>query len=545
MKKAGRMNVLRSALVVLSLLLFTATATAAAAEPEPARSDAKLIMMNREIVILRADLAGASPALRVERAQQRYRALDEAALKQPIRAVPFALDEARGYQLLLGDHLLFSLLEADRDPESNQPFDALLRQTETRLEELRRAKLEQNQTPALLRAVWHSLLATIVLLAALWGLTRGSRALIARFERARDRSAAPHLNKVPWDEYAFGLLVRLSHIVWLLVGALFLYLWLTYLLRNFPLTRPLGDRLGNFIVSTAGWIGSGLVGAVPGFITVILVLSITRAIVSVLNVFFRNVQSGRVQVPFLHAETTSATRRIFTIVTWGLGIAVAYPFIPGSSSDAFKGLSVLFGLVISLGSTGLVTQMMSGLVVVYTRALRKNDYVSVAGIEGLISEIGALATKVVTVRNEVVTVPNSVLIGSPIHNFSRMGDERRASLSVRVSIGYDTPWQQVRALLLEAAARTRGLRADAAPFVYQRALGDFSVEYELYTPIEQPRERNRVLSALIGNVLDVFNENGVQIMSPHFQVQPEQNIVARPWSGLLAGSAPASRDTPG
>jgi small-conductance mechanosensitive channel len=133
----------------------------------------------------------------------------------------------------------------------------------------------------------------------------------------------------------------------------------------------------------------------------------------------------------MHPETTTATRRIVTLITWGLGFAVAYPYLPGSNSDAFKGLSVLFGLMLTLGSTGLVTQAMSGLVVVYARALRKGDFVQVNDVEGVVTEVASLATKIVNVRNEEITIPNSVLISSPIHNYSKLAGQLGTLVSTR------------------------------------------------------------------------------------------------------------------
>jgi hypothetical protein len=138
---------------------------------------------------------------------------------------------------------------------------------------------------------------------------------------------------------------------------------------------------------------------------VLIVFGVTRAIIDVLGYFFDSVHAGRLRVPYVHPETAGATRRIVTVIAWLLGLAVAYPFIPGSDSDAFKGLSVLLGLVLSLGSTGLMTQAMSGLVVVYSRALRRGDFVRINDVEGVVVEVASLATKIVNVRNEEITIP--------------------------------------------------------------------------------------------------------------------------------------------
>jgi small-conductance mechanosensitive channel len=188
--------------------------------------------------------------------------------------------------------------------------------------------------------------------------------------------------------------------------------------------------------------------------------------------------------------------------------------------------------------------MMSGLVIIYSRALRKGDVVSVNGIDGMVSEVGTLATKIVTMRNEEITIPNSVLIGNPIRNFSKLAGTQGTMVATKVTIGYDAPWRQVHALLELAAQRTPGLRREPKPYVYQRALADFYVEYELFAHTDHPRDRVATLSALHANIQDAFNEAGVQIMSPHFVLQPKENVVVPPerWYATPAVPPPSTKD---
>jgi small-conductance mechanosensitive channel len=185
----------------------------------------------------------------------------------------------------------------------------------------------------------------------------------------------------------------------------------------------------------------------------------------------------------------------------------------------------MFGLMISLGSTGLMTQMMSGLVVIYSRALRTGDLVSVNGNDGVVMEIGALATKIVNLNHEEITIPNSVLIGNSIRNYTRLAETHGSMISTKVTIGYDAPWRQVQAMLTIAAEQTGGVQTEPKPFVLQRALSDFYVEYELFAHISDPMRRFFVLTELHSNIQDQFNEYGVQIMSPNFRDQPDNPVV--------------------
>jgi small-conductance mechanosensitive channel len=219
---------------------------------------------------------------------------------------------------------------------------------------------------------------------------------------------------------------------------------------------------------------------------------------------------------------------------------VAYPYLPGSGTDVFKGVSVFTGLLLSLGASGVVNQVMSGLVVVYSRSVRAGEYVRVGDTEGTVTEIGMLSTKMLTRRKEEITIPNAVLVGTVTTNFSRQEKEGGAVVATSVTIGYDAPWRQVHAMLLMAAERTPGVLRDPGPRVLQRSLSDFFVQYDLLVRIEHAEERFIVLSELHSNIQDAFNEFGVQIMSPHFEGQPEGRITVPRTKWFESPAAPAA-----
>jgi small-conductance mechanosensitive channel len=233
---------------------------------------------------------------------------------------------------------------------------------------------------------------------------------------------------------------------------------------------------------------------------------------------------------------------------WILAIVAAYPYIPGSGSGVFQGVSVLIGAMVTLGSSGIANQIMSGLTLVYSRALRRGDHVFIGAagseLEGVVTEVGTLATKIMTMRNEEITVPNAVVVSNPIRNFSKLAEGEGTLISTRVTIGYDAPWRQVHAMLEEAARRTPGLRGKQAPRVAQRGLSDFYVEYELFANIDRPLDKVHTLSRLHAGIQDVFNEYGVQIMSPHFLGQPAEPVLVRK-DNWHAAPAPQSQKSQG
>jgi small-conductance mechanosensitive channel len=475
-----------------------------------------LLLYNREVAELRAVFNGLVPAERVARAQRRFADLGEADLLAPVQVQVFKGDHHQGRALLVGDKAVFTLLDADLDPEENLSLAPAADRAARRLQDAIQARRAQGSPGLWLRG---GAVALGVLFA--WGLLWWAAGRVQqRIDLFDDPEAGPGATT-----YLRVFLLRVSSAATWALAALLSFAALVLLLEAFPWTAPWGDLLSQSVRQLGGWLVAGVMSAVPGLLTVLLVALVARSVQDTLGLVMQHVQTGRLRVPFLHADTVGATRRLLTVLVWGLALAVAYPFLPGSGSDAFKGLSVLFGLMITLGSTGVVTQLMSGLVVVYSRSLKKGDFIAVNGVEGVVSDVGALAVKLVTMRNEEITMPNALITGSAIHNYSKHGGLQGTLVSTRVTIGYDVPWRQVQALLVTAASSTPGVRPTPAPFVYQRALSDFYVEYELFAHIDKPLERAAILSALHAAIQDEFNRHGVQIMSPHFYDQPAQPVV--------------------
>jgi small-conductance mechanosensitive channel len=239
-------------------------------------------------------------------------------------------------------------------------------------------------------------------------------------------------------------------------------------------------------------------------------------------------------------RVASPTRQIVNVLLWLFGILLAYPYLPGSGSDAFKGLSVFVGLIVSLGSSGVVNQAMSGFVLMYSRVLKRGDWVRIGNTEGIVTNLGLLSTKVKTRWTEEVSIPNSVVLADTTKNFSRYADG--LMVATRVSIGYTAPWRQVHAMLEAAAARTEGLRKDPPAFVRQLELGDFNVVYELNAAVESPAVRIATLTRLHTHIQDEFNRHGVQILSPHYVGQPSQPAIVPPDQWHASPAAPEKPD---
>jgi small-conductance mechanosensitive channel len=269
------------------------------------------------------------------------------------------------------------------------------------------------------------LVATFLLVVSIW-LVRVARVwILKRLERVSSFpgrfSAGVGSDLKSYIFHAVQTLTRLA------AGAaiiLLVYLWLVYLLSLLPFTAAWGEQLGEFLVDLFWNFGSRAVGALPGLFTVVIIILIARWCVRVVNVIFKEMDRGKLSLPGLERETARTTQTLLIFAVWLFALVVAYPFIPGSDTEAFKGLSVLVGLMITLGSTELINQVISGLFVIYSRSLRTGDCVRVGDIEGQVMNVGFLATKLKTPRQEEITLPHSVLVGAATTNYSRLaGDD--------------------------------------------------------------------------------------------------------------------------
>ena len=511
----------RVVMLFCGLVLLDVSSVLAA---EQVVKEATLEFNFRPVMTFRSNFLGASPEVRAQRARLRMNSLTPLQMEQAIEMTQFDFEGGHGVTLRIGDMVLFTVIPGDLDPEERLSLQDAAKRAEVAATKALRSEGEQRRPALFLKAVGLSLLATLIAYTLLWLVRRAATLLVDRLrERSKRDDAAPHLS---WARHGWTLVQRLAQLLMAALAFSVAYLWLTFVLARFPLTEPLGDKLGDFLFGLLFSLGSGFVEALPGMTTALIILFLTKALNDTVTNFFTAVKDGRAKVAGLHKETVSATQRIVVVVIWGFGIAIAYPFIPISNSEAFKGLSVMFGFMLTLGSAGIVNQLMSGLVLVYSRALSVGDFVDIGKSVGVVSEVGVLSTKIINMRNEEVTIPNAVLVGNPIINYSRLAGERGTMVSTKVTIGYDTPWRQVHAMLIAAAEKTPGLRIVPRPFVYQRGLADFYVEYELFAHMDRPLERVAVLSDLHANIQDQFNTHGVQIMSPHFVMQPRNKVLS-------------------
>lgn len=476
-----------------------------------------LVFTNRRIVEFRGTVLGRTPEVRAEAALQ---LLNRLAGETPgARVSTHAFPD--GVVVALGDHPVFVVFRADVDRLRGESVSGEGAAAAARLQQAFDEAVELRTPKQLLSASVFAIGATLLYALLLWLVVRVDRRLAAAVARVAERRLRDlRVGEVMTEVRAPALLLRGCWVLGIAAGLVLTYAWATAVLRRFPYTRPWGESLRGALLRAAGTAGGAVVDQLPNLLTVIAIGVITRFLVRMVNGAFGVVQTGRLALPGVHPETAEPTRRIVVALLWLFALVLSYGYLPGSQSEAFKGLSVFVGLVISLGSSGIMNQVMSGLMLIYSRALRVGDFVRVGEYEGTVTQLGTLSTKVLTPRNEEITIPNALVVSHATTNFSRHAEERGVFAPTSVTIGYDAPWRQVEALLLLAAERTPGVRRQPKPMVMQTALCDFYVQYMLLVGLEDPARRVPTLNRLHAHIQDAFNEYGVQIMSPNYEADP-------------------------
>jgi len=493
-------------------------------QSEPSGEVATLTFFNRPIVVFRARVLGRGPAERAEGAERALESLAAQGTTGPVEWRPFD----NGAVITIASRAVMGIAPPDVDELSGERVEDVAAQTVARLQRALGEAVEARSTGVLLRS---AALASLVVTAAvlvLWGISRAHRAAADRLVTIAERTVAQSgladvrtlrdSRLLDIERWLVGALAAVLH-------AFVIYTAIAFVLRRFPYTRPWGESMRGFLVTTLESMSLGAAHAVPGLVTVVVIVVVARTAVKLIALWFGAIERGQLKPRWMYPETAQPTRRLLTGLVWIFAAVVAYPYLPGSESDAFKGVSVFVGLMVTLGSSGIMNQIMSGFTITYSRALRVNDFVRIGDVEGSVTQLGVLSTKVRTPWHEEVTIPNAIVVSQQTTDYSRSAGDQIVRTPTSVTIGYDTPWRQVESLLVLAAERTPGLRREVKPFVLQTSLEDFYVKYTLLVALERQESRPWVLHALHANVQDLFNEYGVQIMSPHFQIQPNAPVL--------------------
>ena len=318
-----------------------------------------------------------------------------------------------------------------------------------------------------------------------------------------------------------------------------IYFYITSVFALFTFSQAWADKLVGYVLSPATAAVMAVVNYLPNLFTVIVIILVAYYLVRLVRWFFLEVEKGTIPLPGFYNDWAMPTYKIVRFLAIAFVLVVVFPYLPGSDSPAFQGVSIFIGVLFSLGSSSAIANVVAGVVLTYMRALEPGDRVKIGETTGDVIEKTLLVTRVRTPKNVEISIPNAMVLGNHIINYSASArDGGGLLLHTAVTIGYDVPWRQVHELLIESARRTENLLAEPAPFVLQTGLSDFYPEYELNAYTNEPNKMAKTYSDLHANIQDVFNDAGVEILSPHYSAMRDGNETTIPASYRADDYAP-------
>ena len=315
------------------------------------------------------------------------------------------------------------------------------------------------------------------------------------------------------------LLINVFRIVFLLIV---FYITLPLILNLFPWTEGVADMLISVVLDPLKDIARAIVDYIPNLFTIALVFIVVRFFVQGINHLARDIKSEKLNLPGFYPDWALPTAKLLTVLLYAFMFVVIWPYLPGSDSPAFKGITVFLGLLVTLGSSSAVANVVSGLVITYMRPYQVGHRVRIGEVSGDVVEKNLLVTRIKTIKNEIITVPNSKVMGGNSINYSLSANEYGGLIiNSEVTIGYDVNWRTVHRLLKNAAVKTPLVKEDPPPFVLQTALDDFYVRYQINAYTMSPEAQAAIYSDLHALIQDEFAKEGIEIMSPHYQANRE------------------------
>jgi small-conductance mechanosensitive channel len=329
-------------------------------------------------------------------------------------------------------------------------------------------------------------------------------------------------------KYTASLIIGGLKILRLLIILIVFYFWLPLLFSIFHWTKDISNTLISYAIGPLKSLGTSFIDYLPSLFFIGIVFFIVRFINKLINFFTKEITNERLKLDGFYKEWAKPTSVIVKLIIYVFALVFVFPYLPGSDSPAFQGVSIFVGVLLSLGSTGFVANAVGGLMIIYMRPFIIGDVIKIGDNLGTVVSKGMLVTRLNTPKNEEISVPNKMVVEGQIVNYSSEEKGVGIFMHTTVTLGYDVSWRKVHEVMIEAATRTSDIIDDPKPFVLQTALNDFNVAYELNAYTKNPSKMGATYSELHQNLQDCLNENGIEILSPHYRLQRTSNETTIP-----------------
>ena len=434
------------------------------------------------------------------------------------------------YDIVYGDLIVMSISESDgiwygKDmPELAQSFK------ESITNSLVQAR-EQSSVLKLILRIGLVLLVIAVSWGIIWLIGKGYSRLLQAIDANRNK----WLKDLSYKDYTFLTADQEMQVILLLIKvlrwfayALFLYISLPIIFSIFPFSRHWADALFQLIWSPFKGVLIAFWDYLPNLFTILVIYLVMKYVMRFVRYIFREIEAEKLKLSGFHADWAMPTYAIVRFLLYAFMFVLIFPYLPGSDSDIFKGVSVFIGVLFSLGSSSAIANMIAGLVITYMRPYKIGDRIKIGEVTGDVIEKTILVTRVKTTKNEVITIPNSSVLTGNTTNYSSQAKEKGLIIYTTVTIGYDVPWKDMHQALIDAALRTDMLLDEPKPFVLQTSLDDFYVSYQINAYTQEAGRQAFIYSNLHQNIQDVCNERGIEILSPHYRAARDGNTTTIP-----------------
>ncbi|MFM7635186.1 MAG: mechanosensitive ion channel family protein [Cyanobacteriota bacterium] len=509
---------------------------------QPSRAEQKIdgfpvLLDGQPILYVRRGIAGFSAE---ERAQTITRRLQRIANDVTLPVADLRIQESRedgSLYLRIGQNLLLTINERDAQASRMSQRQAAALAKSNIQKALYRYRQDRKPGQLLRHALYAAIASGIAAATCLALMQISGRALpligrrIACHAPGLSFRQAQIVSPAAISSVAVQIL-KLVRVLLLLV----LFFWAAFILRLFPWTRALGESFLTYFFASGELVLAAIANYLPNLFLLAITGTITFYVLRAIKPLFTALERGNLAVPGFYPEWASPTYNILALLIIAVATILGFPYLPGFGSPAFRGISVFLGLLLSLGSTSLITNLLGGIILIYTRALRIGDHIRVGDVIGDIIEKNFLAIRICTPANQIITIPNASLLANNVINFNISSRELSRSLALQstVSLGYDVPWRLAYASLVEAALATEHILPDPPPFVLQTELADHAISYQLNAFTDDPNRMMFIYSELHQNIQDKFKEHGIEILSPGYTALRDGNastIPAEPQRG--------------
>ncbi|WP_216900831.1 mechanosensitive ion channel family protein [Synechococcus sp. CCY 9618] len=507
----------------------TSPATATAPAPAPtARAGAPVVLAGRNLFSIQADIGSFSPEFRARVVSER---IDQLARERdvPLDQLNIVVNEAADtVDIRSGRRVLLTVAAVDAVAAGKSQQALALAHVKTIREAVGEYR-DAHRLSSILRGLLYSFIATGVLIALMVAVLRSAPKLTRRLVRwrgTRIRALTILGTEVLSAGRVVDLLTEIIRVVRLTILVILCLVYINFVLSFFPWTLGFSRILVRYIQTAAATLGSSLLSYLPNLFFLAIITLVTSYILKIFKFISSEIANGTIVFAGFHADWARPTYKLVQFLVFAFAATIAFPYLPGAGTPAFQGISIFLGVLVSLGSSSAISNIVAGVILVYTRSFQPGDRVQISDTVGDVVGRNLFVTRLRSIKNVVISIPNAAVLGSHVINYSSAANDPETPpliLYTTVTIGYDVPWRQVHEVLIQAALAVPDILRDPRPFILQTSLDDFFVSYQLNAYTDRPGVMASIYSDIHQNIQDFCARADIEILSPHYRAMRNGN----------------------